>query len=104
MDREMEDEPEYLQTMKNSFLRQKLRGVNMSRIRSGKHCEIKVVDLDEHRKYISCGDAEMDARAQKAIKVAIDKAKICKKPVAKYDLEAKRAYLEYADGKKKYVN
>ena len=76
----------------------------MSRIRSGKNCKIKVVDSGEHSNYISCRDAEMDARAQKAIKVAIDKAKFCKKPVAKYDLEAKRAYLEYADGKKKYVN
>lgn len=91
MDREMEDEPEYSQTMKNSFLRQKLRGG---------YCTSEFLCCNMS----TCGDAEMDARAQKAIKVAIDKAKICKKPVAKYDLEAKRAYLEYADGKKKYVN
>ena len=76
----------------------------MSRIRTGKTCEIKVVELSEHRNHISSRDAEMDARAQKAIKVAVDKAKFCKKPVAKYDIETKRAYVEYADGKKKYVN
>lgn len=45
----------------------------------------------------------MDARARQAVKVAIEKAKFCKKPVARYDIETKRAYIEYADGTRKYV-
>ena len=47
---------------------------------------------------ISESDAEMDSRAQAAVRSAISKAKICKKPVAK------KAYVEYANGEKKYVN
>lgn len=44
----------------------------------------------------------MDARAVEAVKTAVAKARFCKKPVAKYDPETKRAYIEYADGKKNY--
>ena len=39
----------------------------------------------------------------KAVKAAINKAKICKKPIAGYDKEKKRAYVEYANGERKYV-
>ena len=31
------------------------------------------------------------------------KAKICKKPVAGYDKEKKAAYVEYANGERKYA-
>lgn len=34
-------------------------------------------------------DIEMDIRALEAVKAAILKAEICKKPVAKYDMESK---------------
>lgn len=37
-------------------------------------------------------DNEMDERAVEAVKAAINKAKICKKPIASYDKEKKRAY------------
>lgn len=49
-------------------------------------------------------DAEMDARAAEAVRVAVSKAIFCKKPVAKYDLETKRAYIEYPNGERKYVD
>ena len=39
----------------------------------------------------------------KVVKVAINNAKICKKPIAGYDKEKKRAYVEYANGERKYV-
>lgn len=68
---------------------------------------VKVVtDADSLRKnhLISESDAEMDDRATAAVRSAIDKAKICKKPIAKYDMVTKRAYVEYADGEKEYVN
>lgn len=45
----------------------------------------------------------MDIRASEAVKVAIRKAKICKKPIAKYDVVKKKAYIEYANGEIKYV-
>jgi len=48
-------------------------------------------------------DAEMDRRASAAVHAAIDKAKICKKPIAGYEVETKRAFLEYPDGSIKYV-
>ena len=55
-------------------------------------------------KFINEDDAEMDYRATEAVHSALDKARICKKPVAKYDAETKRAYVEYANGERKYVN
>ena len=48
-------------------------------------------------------DTEMDERAVEAVKAAINKAKICKKPIAGYDKEKKRAYVEYANGERKYA-
>ena len=68
---------------------------------------VKVVNGNDSlldNELISESDAEMDSRAQAAVRSAISKAKICKKPVAKYDAVAKKAYVEYADGEKKYVN
>lgn len=32
-----------------------------------------------------------------------EQTKVCNKPVAKYDTEAKKAYIEYPDGMKKYI-
>ena len=55
-------------------------------------------------KIISDKDVEMDNRATEAVRSALHKAKVCKKPVAKYDPISKKAYVEYADGVKKYVN
>lgn len=52
---------------------------------------------------ISNSDAEMDRRAVAAVRAAIDKAQVCNKPVAKYDVETKRAFVEYADGSRQYV-
>ena len=34
----------------------------------------------------------------------LDRVKICKKPIAKYDSVTQKAYIEYEDGVKKYVN
>ncbi len=71
---------------------------------NGKKIEVKVINTHDQSKYISCSDAEMDLRASQAIKAAIEKAKICTKPIAKYDKDSNRAYLEYANGDKKYAN
>lgn len=42
-------------------------------------------------------------RAVETVKAAINKAKICKKPIAGYDKEKKQAYVGYANGERKYA-
>ena len=65
---------------------------------------IKVVSREEEKSTLTESDNEMDERAVEAVKAAINKAKICKKPIAGYDNEKKRAYVESAFGERKYVN
>lgn len=72
-------------------------------IKLNDHRSVTVVSADSSNTVISKNDAEMDIRAKAAVKSAIKKAKICQKPVAKYDRETKKAYIETADGEKKYV-
>lgn len=53
---------------------------------------------------ISASDMEMDKRAVAAVNSAIERAKICNKPIARYDVKSRRAFLEYSDGSIEYVN
>ena len=64
---------------------------------------IKVISHEEEKEIVTESDNEMDARATEAVKAAINKAKICKKPVAGYDKEKKAAYIEYANGEREYA-
>lgn len=64
---------------------------------------IRIV-VSECDQFISDNDMKMDARAREAVKTAVSKAKFCQKPVAGYDVQSKRAYVEYANGERKYVN
>lgn len=64
---------------------------------------IKVITKEEEKETLTLSDREMDARAVEAVKAAINKAKVCKKPVAGYDKEKKAAYVEYANGERKYA-
>lgn len=64
---------------------------------------INVVSHEEEKNILTVSDREMDERAVEAVKAAINNAKICKKPIAGYDKEKKRAYVEYANGERKYV-
>ena len=68
-----------------------------------KKARVKVITGTERKESVSSNDLEMDARAKRAVKAAVDKAQFCKKPVAKYDVKNKKAYIEFADGKRKYV-
>lgn len=52
------------------------------------------------RGIISESDVEMDQHANAAVQSAINRAKICKKPIAKYDSATQKAYIEYGDGVK----
>ena len=71
------------------------------RTKSGK--VIKVVSREEEKNILTSSEYEMDARAVGAVKAAINKAKICKKPIAGYDKKKKIAYVEYANGEKMYA-
>lgn len=71
------------------------------KLKNGKN--IKVVAAFERQNAISKNDAEMDERAVQAVKSAVNKAEFCKKPIAKYDKTEKKAYVQYADGVRKYV-
>ena len=53
---------------------------------------IKVVSREEEKSTLTESDSEMDERAVEAVKAAINKAKICKKPIAGYD-KGKKAGL-----------
>ena len=64
---------------------------------------ITVVSADNSKTAISENDAEMDMRAKEAVRSAINRARTCKKPIAKYDRKTKKAYFETADGVKMYV-
>jgi len=64
---------------------------------------IKVVSQEEEKSTLTVSDNEMDERAVEAVKAAINRAKICKKPIAGYDKEKKLAYVEYANGERKYA-
>lgn len=77
--------------------------MNVNVKRDGKTYVVKVVSPEEQSRVLSNSDMEMDARARQAVKVAIEKVEFCKKPVARYDIETKRAYVEYANGERKYV-
>lgn len=64
---------------------------------------IVIVPKSERDNYLTPEDKEMDERAAAAVAAALQKAKVCKKPIAKYDAETNRAYLEYPDGTQKEI-
>jgi len=59
---------------------------------------IRVVPQSNREKFTTDIDRDMDFRAKQAVKAAVSKAEVCKKPVAKYDVDTKTAYLLYPDG------
>ena len=70
----------------------------MEIVKTKRH-NVKVISSNQ-RNYISDSDAEMDARAKEAVRAAVSKAEVCKKPIAKYDVVTKKAYVEYPDGRR----
>ena len=76
--------------------------MNKVKVKAGR--TIKVVAVSERNNFISSNDEEMDARAIEAVKTAVSKAKFCQKPIARYDTQTKKVYVEYADGDRKYVD
>ncbi|MCR5528946.1 MAG: hypothetical protein K6F49_06990 [Saccharofermentans sp.] len=68
----------------------------------GKH-KVKVVMADRTVD-MTPDDKDMDARVRAAVNSAIHKAKVCQKPIAKYDQRKKKAYVEDSNGVRKYVS
>ena len=64
----------------------------------GANYSIKVVPEANRENYTTDLEKDMDFRAKQAVKAAVSKAEVCKKPVAKYDIATKTAYLQYPDG------
>lgn len=60
---------------------------------------IKVVSREEEKSTLTESDNEMDERAVEAVKAAINKAKICKKPIAGYDEKRNKLTLNMQMGK-----
>ena len=52
-----------------------------------------------------CGvsDEELTIRFKEAIRIDNETRRIKGAPIAKYDKETKRAYLQYPDGRREYV-
>ena len=68
--------------------------------RIGKY-KVNVV-MAESKDNLTPEDRDMDTRVRAAVNSAIHKAKVCQKPIAKYDQRKKKAYVEYPDGAKEY--
>ena len=64
---------------------------------------VTIVSAESSKTAITPNDAEMDIRAKEAVKSAINRAKTCKKPIARYDRVSRKAYIETANGEKIYV-
>lgn len=64
---------------------------------------VLIVAKDSPKTALTQNDVEMDVRAKAAVKSAINRAIICKKPIAKYDRVSKKAYIENSNGEKRYV-
>lgn len=63
-----------------------------------------ITDANRDTDNLSAEELDMDKRAKAAVKAAIQRAKVCNKPIAKYDARKKKAYLLYPNGEKEYVN
>ena len=75
----------------------------MSKVININGMAVKVIDNTEKQDNLSQEDKDMDIRAKEAVKAALEKAKVCKKPIARYDIENKKAYIEDAEGNRRHV-
>ncbi len=74
--------------------------MDIKKIKVGNH-SIKI--SDSNKLNVSSEDKAMDKRVTAAVRSAINKANVCNKPVAKYNIRTKKAYVEQTNGEKKYV-
>ena len=69
--------------------------MDIKKIKVGNH-SIKISDSNELN--VSSEDKAMDKRVTAAVRSAINKANVCNKPVAKYNIRTKKAYVEQTNG------
>lgn len=58
---------------------------------------VRVVSPEMQKTVITDADTDMDNRAKCAVKAAINRAQVCRKPIARYDAKARKVYIENAD-------
>lgn len=75
----------------------------MAKVVSLNGMAIKEIDAQEKDAFLTQDDKDMDISATAAVRAALNKAKICGKPIARYDTVTHRAHIENADGTIKYV-
>lgn len=89
--------------MNNEWIERKRNNMEKNVVMIG-NMKVKVVSPENiGEENLDIEDQDMDKRAVAAVKSAINKAKVCNKPIAKYDARRKQAYVLMPDGEKKYV-
>ncbi len=74
----------------------------MSKIIKKGDMTIRIIMPDEVDENLTEEDIEIDERVRQGVKAAIERAKVCKIPIARYAPVKKKAYMEYPDGTRKY--
>ena len=83
--------------------------IRKNSIKTSSGLTVKVAHKCATRKRLVAGgvitkeDADMDKKAKEAISAAIKKSKVLAKPIAVYDKDSHKTYLEYSDGKRKEI-
>ena len=98
----------YVQDNSNRFFERRFsKQMKKEKVLVINNTAVKVEVVSKHspkrNQYLSENDKEMDRRASAAVDLAIKKAKNCGAPIGRYDKQLKKAYLEYADGRREYV-
>jgi len=64
---------------------------------------MKQVDFDEDDNIAGLSDDELTHRFREAVRIDNEIKRIKGCPIAGYDMQNRRAYLEYPDGSRKYI-
>ena len=70
----------------------------------GERPEVVYERLFKQDHYYGLTDEELTKRFKEAIRIDNEERRIKGEPIAKYDTEKRRAYLEFPDGRRQYAN
>lgn len=61
--------------------------------------------IEENELDSTCGisDDELTRRFREAVRIENEARKVVGSPISRYDLETKKSYIEYADGRREYA-
>lgn len=65
---------------------------------------MEVVETNELDFTCGISDEELTRRFVEGVRLENEKKKILGSPIACYDAKIKKAYLEYADGRREFIN